>query len=93
MKKVLHYEVEGAGYPMVLIAGLNSDNQFWHYASLELRQYFYIIKPDNRGVGKTNFYEPECTTEIMAEDINNLLENLDINKAHIIGHSLGGCIA
>lgn len=93
MKEILHYDVEGTGYPIVLIAGLNSDNTFWHYVSTELKKYFYVIKPDNRGVGKTKIHDSECTTEIMAEDIKDLLESLNIDQAHIIGHSLGGCIA
>lgn len=93
IKNQLHCKLQGEGEPIILIGGLNVDHTFWFSIANELSQSFKLVMPDNRGVGSSQIFEPECTTELMAEDIINLLDDLNIDTAHVMGHSLGGCIA
>ena len=44
----LHYEVDGSGPPLVLLAGMLSDSATWAVIAPLLTQNFTIIRPDNR---------------------------------------------
>lgn len=92
-KSQLYYECTGKGEPLILISGLNADHLFWTLVLPYLQEYFSVITIDNRGVGKSQIFTPDCTTELMAQDIMGLLDFLNIQKANFAGHSLGGCVA
>jgi pimeloyl-ACP methyl ester carboxylesterase len=89
----IFYECTGKGDAIVLISGLNADSLFWADAVNILNKNFRVITCDNRGIGKTKVPELHCTTQLMAQDIINVLDDLNIEAAYIVGHSLGGCIA
>lgn len=93
MKSKLFYQISGDSEPLLLISGLNADHLFWLPVAEELKNFFKVITFDNRGIGQSKIFEPECTTELMAADVIDLLDDLQIETAHIVGHSLGGCIA
>ncbi|HBM17260.1 MAG TPA: hypothetical protein DD381_13100 [Lentisphaeria bacterium] len=92
-KNLLYYEIHGEGDPLLLISGLNADHFFWIPVANILKKYFKVIICDNRGVGESQFFETPCTINLMANDVLELLNHLDIKHTHVIGHSLGGCIA
>ena len=53
-----------------------------------------MVTFDNRGVGETDLPEaPSYPTSQMADDAAAVLEHLDIKRAHVVGHSMGGTIA
>lgn len=89
----LHYDVLGSGKPLVLIAGITCDNTHWSLIKSELSKSFQLILPDNRGVGKSDTPECNYTVADMAADIVALLDNLNLDKVSILGHSMGGAIA
>ncbi|HCY39256.1 MAG TPA: hypothetical protein DHV02_05270 [Neisseriales bacterium] len=89
----LHYDVLGSGKPLVLIAGITCDNNHWSLMKSELSKSFQLIMPDNRGVGKSDTPECNYTVADMAADIVALLDNLNLDKVSILGHSMGGAIA
>jgi len=89
VKIPMHYEIYGKGKPIVLIHGWLCHGHFWDDFLYLADQGFQLIIPDLRGHGQT----PEAhdvSIKIFAEDINRLLEFLKIDKAIIIGHSMGG---
>lgn len=88
----IHYEVMGDGPPLMLIAGLASDNASWGPVSPILSRRFTLIMPDNRGAGRTKTSAP-LSIGAMAEDCAALLDHLEIDRAHVLGHSMGGVIA
>ncbi len=90
----LYYEIHGEGFPLLMIQGL-SENVYWWDAPLieELSKSFKIIIFDNRDVGRSDKTEGEFTCKMMADDTVGLMDALDINKAHILGHSMGGFIS
>lgn len=89
----MYYEVHGEGKPLVLIAGLGADVTAWMFQTPEFSQKYRVIVFDNRGVGRTDAPDTPYSIEMMADDTAGLLETLGIEKAHILGVSLGGFIA
>ncbi|MFC2106744.1 alpha/beta fold hydrolase [Bacteroidota bacterium] len=89
----LFYEVHGKEQPLLLIAGLASDSQSWQYILKQLSKKYQLIIYDNRGTGRAIGNHKSFTIEEMTDDAIALLDHLQIKKAHVLGHSMGGCIA
>jgi len=89
----LFYEVSGQGEPIVLIPGLGLDHSYFSYAIPQLVRYFQVIAYDPRGMGQSERPVGEYTMELWAEDVKQLMGHLKIPSAHIVGSSLGGCVA
>ncbi|WNZ27060.1 alpha/beta fold hydrolase [Leptolyngbya sp. NK1-12] len=89
----LYYETHGAGQPLVLIQGLGLDSGAWSAQITSLSRRHRIICFDNRGIGRTVAPEQLHSTSEMADDLIALLDALQIQRADILGFSLGGCIA
>ena len=89
----LYYEVHGEGEPLVLIMGLGSDSTGWLLQLPELAEHFKVITFDNRDVGRSSEATGAYTIADMAADTAGLMEALAIERAHILGGSMGGAIA
>jgi pimeloyl-ACP methyl ester carboxylesterase len=89
----LYYEVEGNGTPLLLIQGLGGDGASWSLQREALAPRFQVITFDNRGVGRSSKPPGPYTTELMAEDTWALLDHLGIERAFLMGCSMGGMIA
>jgi len=87
------YQIHGHGIPVVLIHGFGSKKESFMAQIPVLSQKFKIISFDNRGSGKSERPDFLYTMEMFVDDIKGLLDYLKINKAHLIGLSLGGMIA
>jgi 3-oxoadipate enol-lactonase len=88
----MYYRVQGRGDPLVLIQGLTMDSNAWMLQSPVFSDQYRVVVFDNRGVGRTDAPDTPYTTEMMADDAG-LLDVLKIEKAHVLGLSLGGMIA
>ncbi len=86
------YEIHGEGYPLMLIHGYGGTKEGWFTQVPALSEEFKVITPDNRGAGGSDHPNIPYTMEMYADDINGLMEYLKIEKAHVIGASLGGMI-
>jgi pimeloyl-ACP methyl ester carboxylesterase len=93
----LHYTVEGEGEPIVLLHGfgVNADIN-WRLPRITqaLAKEFRVIAMDLRGHGLSG--KPHDSRQYgteMADDVVRLLDHLNIDKAHVVGYSLGGMIA
>lgn len=89
----LNVESTGSGKPLVLISGLGYPLWQWHKMVPYLSKHFQVITFDNRGVGDSDKPEGPYTAETLAADTVGLLDALEIEKAIILGHSMGGFIA
>ena len=89
----LYYEVHGAGKPLVLISGLGYTLWQWHRMVPYLAERFKVIVFDNRGVGQSDKPAGPYTAQMFAADTAGLLDALGIEKAVIVGHSMGGFVA
>ncbi|MFX1356119.1 MAG: alpha/beta fold hydrolase [Promethearchaeota archaeon] len=89
----INYQVKGEGEPIILIHGGSASVMHWLYQVPELSKHYKVIAYDIRGHGKTDKPKQDYSIEIFSEDLSELLNELQVDKAHIIGHSLGGMIA
>lgn len=92
----IHYTVQGEGEPVVLVHGFafNADLNWRSPGVIDaLAQKYKVIALDNRGHGLSGKpTDLESYGEQMPEDIVRLLDHLKIEKAHVIGYSMGGFI-
>lgn len=89
----LHYQDEGTGEVIVLIGGLGSRLQIWEAVAQPLKNHYRVIRPDNRGIGKSGDLQGVYTTSTMAEDIAGLMRYLKVDRYHVVGISLGSFAA
>lgn len=89
----MYYEVHGDGIPILLIHGWLCNSTFWEdFEKLSETKKYMLIIPDLRGHGETN-HGSDSSISILAEDMRQLLDFLNIQKAIVIGHSMGGLVA
>ncbi len=95
----IDYLDEGEGDPILLIHGFASNKQVnWQYpgwVDLLVRDGRRVIAIDNRGHGESQkFHDPEAYgAPVMAEDAKNLLDHLEIERADVMGYSMGARIS
>ena len=91
------YLVAGKGEPLVLIHGLYSSAGInWQLPGTVklLAERYQVIALDLRGHGRSGKPEDEDAYGVqLMEDVVRLMDHLKIEKAHIVGYSLGGMIA
>lgn len=92
-KANLYYEVHGQGEPLLMLQGWGMDITGWQYILEPLSQVFKVIILDNRGTGRSEVTPGKYTTRLLADDTAVLLDHLQIDKAHVLGWSMGGMIA
>jgi len=86
----LYYEMEGQGQPVIFIHGLALDNRLWDSQWAKFAKKYKVIRYDVRGFGQSDrAHDPHNPTE----DLKALLDYLKIDKAHLVGLSMGGNIA
>jgi pimeloyl-ACP methyl ester carboxylesterase len=73
--------------------GAGSNQGGWRYQTALFKKYFRTITFDNRGVGKSDKPTGPYTMKMMADDTIGLMDHLKIEKAHVLGGSMGGMIA
>ncbi len=88
----LYYEIAGKGEPLVLIHGWSFDSRCWESQFKTFSEKYRVLRYDLRGFGRSDLPEVgekySHTTDLVA-----LLDHLNIDRAHILGHSFGGRIA
>lgn len=87
----LYYEVAGDGHPLVLIHGFSLDTRMWDDQFEVFARDYKVVRYDIRGYGKSAV--PGKDGYYHADDLKALLVHLGIDRAHILGLSLGGAIA
>ena len=89
----LYYREVGTGTPLLLLHGLTLSGLMWTPQIRELSKKYRVVIPDLRGHGKSSVPDRGYSFHNSAIDIKQLFDHLDLQKAHIIGLSLGGAIA
>ncbi len=87
------HEVVGSGVPLFMIQGLGYDHVPFTWLRDALSASFRTIVFDNRGVGGSSVPPGPYTIEGMADDVTGLMDALGIDRAHVLGVSLGGYVA
>jgi|SRR5579875_1300468 len=90
----LHYQRVGQGPDMVLIHGISGNLATWHLQIVPLLlDHFQTLTYDLRGHGYSDAPPTGYTADDMADDLCQLLDVLEIERAYLVGHSWGADIA
>ncbi|MCR2821762.1 2-succinyl-6-hydroxy-2,4-cyclohexadiene-1-carboxylate synthase [Lederbergia panacisoli] len=90
-----YYEVSGSGEPLILLHGFTGDSSTWDSIKSYLIESFKIISIDIIGHGNTAspIESSKYTMEQVTAHICLLMNHLSLDKAHILGYSMGGRLA
>lgn len=88
----LYYEVHGTGDPLLLVAGLGGAGAYWAPQVPEFSKHYRVILHDHRGTGQSDHSRITYSVDQMTADLLGLMDALEIERAHFVGHSTGGAI-
>jgi pimeloyl-ACP methyl ester carboxylesterase len=87
------YRTVGEGPPVVLIHGMVNSSRHWESVALRLADDYTVIAPDLLGHGDSAAVRGDYSLGAHAASIRDLLAVIGIDRATIVGHSLGGGVA
>ena len=88
----LHFADAGSGPPVVLVPGLGMAEAVWADARRRLEPAHRVITVDPRGSGQSEKPAGPYTGELVAADLEAVLDAAGVERAHIVGMSMGGMI-
>lgn len=86
---LLNFKKLGEGFPIIVLHGLLGSLDNWQSIAKQLSENYSVYLIDQRNHGKSPHSE-EFNYAILANDLLNFFEQNKIDKAHILGHSMGG---
>ncbi len=89
----LAYEEHGKGTPVLLVHGFPLNRSIWYPVLPKLAEKARLILPDLRGHGQSPVTDGIYSMRLLAEDLRALMDNLNIEKAVLAGHSMGGYVS
>lgn len=89
----LNYIEAGTGFPLVMLHGNGEDHTYFKRQMEPFSARYRLICPDTRGHGQSPRGTAPFTLEQFAEDLKELLDQLGIERCHLLGFSDGGNIA
>ncbi|MEW5847554.1 MAG: alpha/beta hydrolase [Myxococcota bacterium] len=89
----IHYDVQGTGPTVLLLAGLGYGGWYWRHVRARLSPHCTVVTVDNRGSDGSDKPAGPYTTALLAEDAAAVLDVLGRLSTTVVGHSLGGLIA
>ncbi|TXK36625.1 alpha/beta fold hydrolase [Pontibacter qinzhouensis] len=88
----LHYKEMGHGQPLLILHGLFGTLDNWQTLAKRLSEHYNVFLVDLRNHGRSP-HADEHTYELMAQDVLELIDDLNIPTPAIMGHSMGGKVA
>lgn len=90
----MNYEITGKkDSPVVMLShSLGTDMDMWEPQLTAIESYFRVLRYDTRGHGQSEAPGGKYTLELLADDVIGLLNELEIEKIHWVGISMGGMI-
>jgi pimeloyl-ACP methyl ester carboxylesterase len=87
------WERRGTGEPLLLVHGLGYARWGWEPVADQLGQQFSVVIFDNRGIGESDAPPGPYTVADLAADTVSVLDAAGLERAHVLGTSLGGMVA
>jgi pimeloyl-ACP methyl ester carboxylesterase len=89
----IKWESQGDGPAVLLVQGLGYGRWGWNPVVPGLAERYRVLTFDNRGIGESDKPEGPYTARMMADDALQVLDEAGVERAHVVGASLGGMIA
>lgn len=90
----LFYLRAGSGPPLLLVMGMSGNHLHWGEPFIDaLGRDFETIAYDHRGIGRSDAAPDPFTIAELADDAAGLLDALAVERAHVLGISMGGMVA
>ena len=87
--EVLHSNIIGSGFPLIILHGYFGMGDNWKSQANNLSEDFEVHLVDQRNHGRS-FHSDEFSYELMVQDLKHYFEVKNIDKAIVLGHSMGG---
>lgn len=87
------WESQGEGAPVLLMHGLGYTREGWGPLRERLARRYRVLSYDNRGIGESEIPPGPYTVEDLASDAVQVLDEAGVDRAHVLGASLGGFAA
>ena len=88
----IYIDDQGNGFPLVLVHGFLGSSEMWILQKEFLRNHFRVISPALPGFGESHKVKSQNSIHKMAQTILKNLNEMNIEKFHLLGHSMGGMI-
>lgn len=90
----ISYNIYGGGpVSLLFVHGSFIDQSYWKEQVSFFKEKYQVVTMDLAGHGQSGTNREEWTLDQMADDIVNLIRELDLKQVILIGHSLGGNLA
>jgi len=89
----IHYLTGGHGDPLVVIHGCGDGAKVWLQTAKELSKYYTVYVPDLPGFGHSQSMGDYCSLSSFVAFVDGFSHSLGLERFHLVGHSMGGCIA
>jgi pimeloyl-ACP methyl ester carboxylesterase len=89
----IYWDEQGQGEPVLLIMGLGWASNMWHRTRPVLAARYRTIAFDNRGAGRSDVPPGPYSIALLASDAAAVLDAAGVERAHVLGASMGGMIA
>ncbi|HYY06684.1 MAG TPA: alpha/beta fold hydrolase, partial [Candidatus Limnocylindria bacterium] len=87
------YRTAGEGPAVLLIHGMVNSSRHWEAVALSLADSYRVIAPDLIGHGDSGTPRGDYSLGAHAASIRDLLATIGVERATVVGHSLGGGVA
>jgi 3-oxoadipate enol-lactonase len=88
-----NYERSGSGSTLVLLHGLGGDATGWELDAEVFERHHDVVRWDARGHGKSTKAPGPYSPELFASDLAAFLTAIGVERAHVLGISMGGVVA
>ena len=88
----IYVEDVGKGFPFVFVHGYLGSSEMWNFQKEFFSKHYRVIIPALPGFGESHNVKSLDSINKMAKEIINLLDQKNIDKFNLIGHSMGGMI-
>jgi len=89
----MYYEEAGQCEPIVFLHGFSLDHRMWQPQAVFFRDGFRVITPDALGHGQSDAPPTGYSRAHRVQDLADFVDNLKIEKFHLVGLSMGGATA
>lgn len=87
--ELLHSKILGEGQPLFILHGFLGMGDNWKSLGMRLGEHFQVHLIDQRNHGRS-FHSDVFDYEVMVDDLLHYMKHHHIEKAHLLGHSMGG---